>query len=205
MIPRDGIPDRALFKGKRRSAHVYSGAHGAKTKQVDYNNPGPVIVYLDSGASIASGGPDAALEIRRVAKRVTLTPPLAVCRRGAAFSVHNADTKPHVLYWVWEGGSAQAMLESDDTTRIAISSNGPATLYALTAEGLEASLFVAGTHYQHLQRPGPFALKDVPPGDHELRAWHARFPPTEHRLSVLAGKQTVINLKISVNSLPKVE
>lgn len=176
LVPREGIP----------APGAHAGAYGDRrlrdVRLVDYSTPGFSVVYLDTGE--APGGV-ARLAVVAGLTEPHLTPRLVATGAGGTVQIDNRSPVP-------------ATVSVPRLSRIETIPPGGSVVLALPEPGeVEAFLLGGGDSAVVWASPGPwtrpdadgrFALGDLPPGRHRLRAWRPRFPSAETQVELLPGQ-----------------
>jgi hypothetical protein len=193
------IPDHAFKAGD-----LYSSRAMRHAKLMDYNNPGSIVVYLDTGAAPASDRALPTLSLKRLRGRLIFERDLTLVTRGE-ITILNADNKPHLFYLKGATFSQRTLVPAAGEKRVLVDANGPYTLYVLDAEDIQTTVFVGGTHALRLDDGGDFEFNGLPAGHHALHGWHARFPPVFTNLTLIGGQTHQARLTLSVEHLPTVD
>ena len=190
------IPDHAFKAGD-----VYASRAMRHARLMDYDNPGPVVVYLDTESVPPAPRELPTVRLERRRGRLAFDSELTVITRGDV-NIHNTDSRPHVFYLRGGSQAQRARVPAAGKKRLALDENGPHTLFVLDAEDVQTSVFVGGRQAIRLDRPGEFEFLNIPVGAHVLHCWHARFPPTATNLTVSVGEPSQAQITLTVEHLP---
>lgn len=189
LLPPTGVrlhPDRGDYADRR-----YRGID-----LVDYGQVDTCVVHLD-------GPPPPVREttIRLVEKKgkADFSTSFLAIGVGSPVIVLNDTSTPHTVS-VPDTGHLFA-LEAGGMSTIEMARPGAITLNLLDDEEAQATVFVSPGPFTRPSPGGRFALTSVPPGDHVLRAWHARLPACETSISLAADSVREVELTIGVHNL----
>jgi hypothetical protein len=188
LVPREGVTP------VKPGASPYADRRMADVTFVDYSKPGFAVVYLASGTS---PGGTAALAIRSTGVRTRLDPPHAVVGAGGKIAVRNASRATHVLSV--PGMEMLQRLEPGQQLEIAAAKAGELSLFLLDVPRSESTVFVSPGPFALVGSDGSFELNGLAPGDHELLAWHPRFPPARAQLQITEGRIVQLDLEMGVD------
>lgn len=189
LVPREGVTPGVSGDGAYGDRRLRDAAF------VDYEHPGFMVVYLDTGASPRGV---ATLRIERTRWSARLSPLNSAVGVGGSIRLLNNDAETHVLSCPAVGilvvlGPGRSRVLLADTA-------GLLDIYLLDAGPDPAKVFVA---------PGPFCvatdgkwrLIGLPIGAARLHAWHPRFPESVSDVDIISGANTPLNIEISVKNL----
>jgi hypothetical protein len=188
LVPREGV------KPVKPGASPYADRRMADVTFVDYSKPGFAVVYLASGAS---PGGTAELEIRTTGVRTRLDPPHAAVGTGGKIAVRNGTGAAHVLSV--PGIGMLQRLEPGQQVEIAAEQAGEQGLFLVDVPRSGSTVFVAPGPFSVVSHDGRFRLSGLSPGDHQLLAWHPRFPPAHAPLQIAAGRIVQLDLDMGVD------
>jgi hypothetical protein len=188
LVPREGVTP------VKPGASPYANRRMADVTFVDYSKPGFAVVYVTGGAS---PGGTAELTIRTTGVRTRLDPAHAAVGTGGQISVRNASGAPHVLS-VPSMGMLQR-LEPGQQVEVPVSQAGEQSLYLLDVPRCGSVVFVSPGPFTVVAEDGRFQLNGLAPGDHQLMAWHPRFPPAHASLRVAGGSIAHLDLDMGVD------
>jgi hypothetical protein len=186
LVPREGVKPggHSSSYGDRRLRDV---------ELVDYSSPGFAVVYLSEEPVPAD---ELRLVIRadRVAPR--LEPALAAVGARGAIVIENRTGTDRVLSYPAAGRVTR--LAPGEEWRIPVARPGEQGLFLLDGSNAATTLFASPGPYDVVSSTGRFALLDVDPGAHELRAWHPRFPPSAQAIVLEAGRTLKVDIELGV-------
>jgi hypothetical protein len=161
---------------------------------VDYSKPGFAVVYLDEGGS---PGGSAELAIRTTGVRTRLDPLHAAVGAGGKLVIRNASSAAHVLSA--PGIGLLRRLEPGQQLEFEVAKAGEQSLFLLDVPRSGSTVFIAPGPFAVVSADGRFELSGVAPGDHQLHAWHPRFPPARASLQIAEGSVVRLDLEMGVD------
>ena len=188
LVPREGVTP------VKPGASAYASRRMADVTFVDYSKPGFAVVYVAEGAS---PGGAAELAIRTTGVRTRLDPAHAAVGVGGHITVRNDSAAPHVLSA--PGIGMLQRLDPGQQVEIPASQAGEQPLYLLDVPRSESVVFVAPGPFTVVAEDGRFQLNGLSPGDHQLKAWHPRFPPAQASLRISDGSIAHLDLDMGVD------
>jgi len=188
LVPREGVTP------VKPGASPYANRRMADVTFVDYSKPGFAVVYVTQGAS---PGGTAELAIRTTGVRTRLDPAHAAVGAGGRIAVRNDSSAPHVLSL--PGIGMLQRLDPGQRVEIPVSQAGEQSLYLLDVPRSESVVFVSPGPFTVVAEDGRFQLNGLAPGDHELMAWHPRFPPAHASLRIADGSIAHLDLDMGVD------
>ena len=188
LVPREGVTP------VKPGASPYGNRRMADVTFVDYSKPGFAVVYVAEGAS---PGGTAELSIRSTGVRTRLDPAHAAVGTGGHISIRNASGAPHVLSV--PGIGMLQRLDPGQQVEVPVSQAGEQSLYLLDVPRSESVVFVAPGPFTVVAEDGRFQLNGLAPGEHQLKAWHPRFPPAQASLRIADGSTAHLDLDMGVD------
>jgi plastocyanin len=150
-----------------------------------------VIVFLRSGTPERSG----ALPTTRaqmVQKDESFVPRVLAVTRGSTVEFPNSDPYFHNVFSLSRGASFDlGRFPRGESRARTFTNTGLIKVYCHLHSHMSASIMVFG--HQHFVIPdadGGFVLDNVPPGEHELSAWHERIGESKKPITVEPGRTT---------------
>jgi hypothetical protein len=188
LVPREGVTP------VKPGASAYANRRMADVTFVDYSKPGFAVVYVAEGAS-PSG--TAELAIRSTGVRTRLDPAYSAVGAGGRIAVRNDSGAPHVLSV--PGIGMLQRLDPGQQVEVPASQAGEQSLYLLDIPRSESVVFVSPGPFTVVREDGRFQLNGLAPGDHQLMAWHPRFPPARASLRIAEGSIAHLDLDMGVD------
>jgi hypothetical protein len=188
LVPREGVTP------VKPGASPYADRRMADVTFVDYSKPGFAVVYLASGTS---PGGSTELTIRTTGVRTRLDPPHAAVGAGGKIAVRNATSAAHVLSV--PGIGVLQRLEPGQQVEIPAAQAGEQALFLIDVPRSGSTVFVAPGPFTVVSDDGRFQLSGLAPGNHELLAWHPRFPPAQAPLQIAEGRIVQLDLEMGVD------
>jgi hypothetical protein len=188
LVPREGVTP------VKPGASPYADRRMSDVAFVDYSKPGFAVVYLDEGAS---PGGSAELVIRTTGVRTRLDPPHAAVGAGGRVVVRNGSSAAHVLSA--PGIGLLRRLEPGQQAEIEVAEAGEQSLFLLDVPRSGSTVFISPGPFAVVGSDGRFELSGLAPGDHQLLAWHPRFPPARAPLQIAEGSVVRLDLEMGVD------
>ena len=204
----DANPDSATVWGfvrlvpKVRVAPA-GGGYGDRrlegVRRVDYSHPRYAVVYVPSTSSPDLSPLELTIEETSIGPRIE--PSIGSTNPDAGIRIRNRTDRAQ--YVSAPGSSWLARIEPLGVAQIDDPVPGELNLHLLGAEGgaaAAAQVWVAKGVRAEVEPSGRYAIQGLPPGRHELRAWHPRLPPSPaHGVDLSLGSVHRVDLEIGVD------
>ena len=127
-------------------------------------------------------------------KNLQFVPAFTVVTRGQTVQFPNDDTVAHSVFSASPAKAFQLGVFAEGLRRSVIADrNGVIDVQCALHPQMAAKLFVVDSAYVAVvQANGTFAIPNVPPGRHRIKAWHADGPPVEAAIDVAADGATAV-------------
>jgi len=185
LVPREGVPDAGGSYGDRRLRDV---------ARVDYSRPGFAVLYVDTGATLG-GRLDLAVVDAGFGPRIE--PAHGVVGLDGWIDISNRTDGEHVVSAPSVG--LVRKLAPGGTVRVRARGAGEIAVHVVDGTGPGARLFVAPGPWAVADAAGRYGIGGLVPGEVVLRTWHPRFPPTQHRVALVAGEARRIDVAVGVD------
>ena len=192
------VPHEGLAAPSAGSAS-YGDRRLADVALVDYSRPGFAVVYVADAAPAPAGTP-ARLAIRDEALGPRLAPAHAALAAGGTLEIRNESAAVRLVSCPAAG--VVRRLGAGEALAIPLPSAGEWPVHLLDAPGEPARVFAAPGPFAVASAVGRFELADLPPGRHQLVAWHPRFPPASAAVELAAGRTQRVDLELRVGAGP---
>lgn len=195
LIPHEGVTPVTRDPG------VYGDHRLRDVEFVDYGRIDFAVVYLEQGP--APGGTLGVTLEPAVVGHPKLVPRLGAVGQGGRVQVRNSDTRPHPLScprarWIRSlGPSEEASFVAGDP--------GEAEIFVLDVPEMAAKFFVSPGPFARVSKDGRWEMRDLDPGERELRVWHPRFPPEHRTIRVVADAVERVDVNLTVESVRRPE
>lgn len=187
LVPHEGVPHTSGGGGSYGSRRMQG------TALVDYSTPGFAVVYVAGGER---PGGRASVSVRDTLVEPRLEPATLAIGAGGRIVLENASAASHIVSY--PAAKLVRRLEPGGRLEIEVPHAGEQGLFLLDVPDAATTLFVAPGPYAVVSTSGAFTLDDLPPGTHELRAWHPRFPPVGHRVELAPDTSQRVDLEMGV-------
>ena len=160
-----------------------------------------VAVWLE-GPGLKSGGDDARTGARIEQKDRRFIPEIIVISSGATVSFPNLDPIFHNVFSL-SGTRAFDLgnYPKGDTRTVAFPTAGIVYLNCHLHSNMAATIVVTPNRWNTLgDRSGKFVLKDVPPGEYTVVAWHKAAGFFRHQLQITEGHDVKTEFLIPLNA-----
>lgn len=185
-----GVPGTTVYRDRRLRNVEY----------VDYETPGPGVVYLAGSSETRTGVEPIAFE-GGILGSPRFLPNLLALGPGGTVRLTNRDDAAHVFSCpeakVLRSVGARQSVDLVDLPR------GPLHVFALDVPGSSATLFAAPGPAAVVPPSGAWELRDLEPGTYALRVWHPRFPSAERRVTIQAGTLLRVDVALRVEDAPR--
>jgi plastocyanin len=164
---------------------------------------GPIVVYLEPAAELASRVP-AARGTRTIRQsNAHFAPGFLAVAAGQTVDMPNDDDIYHNVFSYSKGNAFDLGLYAAGTSRrVTFENPGAIKIYCSIHESMNATVFVAPTaHFALVGADGRFRLRDVPAGRWRLRSWCERLPESARELVVEDGRVTRVEAALGVSPL----
>jgi hypothetical protein len=186
LVPRAGVTPSG-------GSTPYGDRRYSDVELVDYSKPGFAVVYLEAPAP---SPPPLAVAIEGGAGGVRLEPAHAAVGLGGEIQVANRSDAAHVISCPELG--VLRRLAPGESLAVPVRAAGEISLFVPETPDAVARLFAAPGPFAAVSDAGRYALLEVPPGAHRLRAWHPRFPPSAREVELAPGEVARVDLEIGV-------
>lgn len=188
LVPREGV--------HAKPGHdAYADPRLAGARRVDYGRPGFAVVYVPDVPSPTLEAA-AMLSIRETAASTRFEPAGLAVALGGRLEVRNRGQRAYTLSC--PELDLLSRLAPGATLRVDVARAGESRCFLLDVPAAEAVVFAATGPFAVVSEAGHYALVDLPPGLHQLRAWHPRFPPLAHEVEVAADRTLRFDLRMGV-------
>ncbi len=188
MVAPDEVPD----------ALAPDEAQFSEFELTRYEKPSFAVVYLENGTPNTE---PVQLTISNESG-VCLSPHFCAMGEGADLIIKNETTQACTLSSPEQGLLIQIGPRSE--TQFTAGTSGSFELFPIRNPEQGAKVFVAPGPFSVLDDQGQWSLRDVDPGQHNLRAWHPRLPQTEGKIHLNVGETQRVDLEMGIGGLPKV-
>jgi hypothetical protein len=165
---------------------------------VDYSTPGFAVVFVNAGSK---PGGSALVTIRDTHVEPRLEPDHLAIGDGGRITVVNASATPHILSY--PAAKLVRRLAAGERFEMAVPAAGEQGLFLLDVPEASTTVFAAPGPFAVVSTAGEYDLRDLDPGDVELRAWHPRFPPVAQRLELAPDASLRVDLDMGVGIEPQ--
>lgn len=188
-----------------------SGAYASRVLRYatlfNYKSLKDVVVYVEpvaasSAAQLSAPAGNPILTFTRDRRGIQILPPFLVVTRESRLEVRN-DTNETLI--AFSGGDSARRVARQLPPRskqvLPPSSNGLYRVHCIEDPNAEAKLFVAGSTFS-LTDPhtGRYSL-ELPPGEYDVTAWHARLPSQTQRVVLMEDKKLELDFTLTVENL----
>ncbi len=192
LSPKASQHNASSGYGDRRLAHV---------KRVDYSHPGFAVVFLS--AEQAKTGPPVEFVIRDGPRGPRIDPDLASATTLSDIRIRNATQIDRLISVPAVGYFSR--LKPGDSDRLDVIEEGELTLHLLgrnaDGAGSKAKIWISTGPIVEIDATGRYTLRHLDRGQHELRAWHPRLPPTAPQtVDLERGDVRRIDIEIGVDA-----
>jgi len=154
-------------------------------KPGDFSEMDAVVVYWDSpGDALVNGGGNEVLQLRQKNRRFSDS--LLVVEAGATVSFPNDDPIFHNVFSLSKARSFDlGYYPQGQTRKVRFAKPGLVDVFCHLHPNMSASILVVPNRvYARPDRAGGFSLQGLPPGDHQIVAWHRAAGFFRKRLTV---------------------
>jgi len=159
-----------------------------------------VVVYLDSVPW--SGDPGAAPHAGRLQieqRDETFVPHVLPVLRGSTVDFPNHDPLFHNVFSLSSARTFDlGRYPQGESKSVRFDRAGIVQVFCHIHSDMSAVVLVLDNPYFAVPADGRYAIRDVPPGEYTLVAWHERIKPISQRVRVTADSVTVVDLNIPV-------
>ncbi|MDJ0852315.1 MAG: hypothetical protein QNK04_28430 [Myxococcota bacterium] len=152
------------------------------------------VVYLGEpdGPRAAPGAPAA-----RLSRQVDgFSPPLLAVAPGQPVELVSTDGIHHRFFSYSEPNPFDlGLLRSGETARTSFDHPGMVHVYCSLHPGEQATIFVAPSPwFAAVRAPGPYAIRDVPPGSYALHIWSEERATARREVTIRSGESTSLEI-----------
>jgi plastocyanin len=164
---------------------------------VDLASVGELVLFLDGGAA---GAPRRASKRRaRIHQRdATFSPAFLVVTAGDTVEMPNDDLIFHNVFSLSKPNDFDlGVYPRGESRSVTFPHPGLVRIYCSIHESMSASIFVVPSpHFAVARADGSFAIRGVPAGSWQLRAWSWRLPTASMRIAVEPGRIARADLEL---------
>ena len=194
LVPHAGV------EVPKASAGSYGSVRMRDVELVDYSKPGFAVVYA---AENARPGGAAKIEIRDTKIEPRFEPAELAIGAGGHLTIVNGTGDSHLLSYPAAGIFQR--LKSGDSLELDVPGEGEQRIFLVDVLSADATLFVAPGGYTVVSTSGDYELRNLEPGEAELRAWHPRFPPALRRVALTPDARVRVDIQMGVDVAPEAQ
>jgi hypothetical protein len=187
LVPREGVTPGDSSGGS------YGDRRLRDVSFVDYSRPGFAVVYIEDREP---PGGTLELAIRRSRLGTRIGPELGAVGAAGRLVVHNQTPESHLFSYPAAG--VVQRIEPGQQVELAVAKAGEQGLFLLDVADSQATVFAAPGPFAVASSSGRFALSNLAPGRHRLRAWHPRFPPALRDVELAPDSSVEVDIELGV-------
>jgi len=206
MVHAEGVtkPD-----GDSSSDGVYASRKYKFAAQVDYAAMHDFVVFLEGKIAASS----------ETWTNVTQVATTRIAQQGALFSPHvlpvmvgttvewpNNDQIYHNVFSMSDAKQFDLGLYKGNPPqkRVTFDKPGRVDVYCSIHSNMHCVVMVLeNPYFASTDGKGRYVIKDVPPGNYKIEAWHERLPADEQDVTVPTNGETTVNFALGIKNLPK--
>lgn len=182
------------------------GTGSGSYTRVDYADLDQIVVWLepaDGAARPGSASGELNIDINPAHPATGID---AVTSVGSTIVFHNTSDRPQTIYSVSDGNEFdREAVPAGGRTKYTVHAEGRVDILTNASPEPAAEIYAAPVARVRLAHAGDtLDFVDLPPGTYRLVSWHPRLPGTETQVVLSPGRITDAEIKVGVNSLPKI-